>query len=83
MVRTFERRPAPVWQSAVGLGHDLHQRHAGTVEIDQGVLGGLVVYRLAGVLLQMQPLDTDANGFAVDVTSTSPAPTIGRLYWEI
>ena len=43
----------------VGLGHDLHQRHARAVEIDEGEFGVLVVDRLAGVLLQVQPLDAD------------------------
>ena len=43
----------------VGLGHDLHQRHARAIEIDQGQFGVLVVDRLAGVLLQVQALDAD------------------------
>ena len=49
----------------VGLGHDLHQRHAGAVEIDVGVFGMLVVDRLAGVLLQVQALDADLERLAV------------------
>ena len=43
----------------VGPRHDLHQRHARAVEVDVGVVGVLVVDRLAGVLLQMQALDAD------------------------
>jgi hypothetical protein len=41
----------------------------------------LVVQRLAGVLLQMQPLDADVDALAVRdrSTTTSPSPTIGRL----
>ena len=54
-------------RAQVGLGDDLHQRHAGAVEVDVGVLGVLVVDRLAGVLLQVQPLDADLERLAVDV----------------
>ena len=45
----------------------------------------LVVQRLAGVLLEMQPLDADGDALAVrrDRPSTSPSPTIGGLYWLI
>ena len=39
---------------------DLHQRHARAVEIDEGQRRMLVVHRLAGILLQMQP--RHANG---------------------
>ncbi len=48
----------------VGLGHDLHQRHAAAVEIDMGHRRRPVVQQLAGVLLQMQPLDADGRGLA-------------------
>ncbi len=41
----------------------------------------LLVQRLAGILLEMQPLDADGNGFAA--TTTSPSPTSGDLYWLI
>ena len=47
------------------LGDDLHQRDAGAVEIDIGVVGMLVVQAFARVLLQMQPFDADARGLAV------------------
>ena len=45
----------------------------------------LVVQALAGVLLQMQPLDADrdASRRSSRSTITSPSPTIGSLYWEI
>ena len=43
----------------VGLRDDLHQRDARAVEIDEGFRRRLVVQRLAGVLLEMQPLDAD------------------------
>ena len=51
----------------VGLRDDLHQRDAGAVEIDVGIIRVLVVDRLAGVLLQMQALDADLHRLAVDV----------------
>ena len=49
----------------IGLGHDLHQRDAGPVEIDERHGGVLVVQRLAGILLEMQTLDADPHGLAV------------------
>ena len=54
-------------RAQVRLGDDLHQRHAGAVEIDQGVLRVLVVDRLAGVLFEMQPLDPHLQCLVVDV----------------
>ncbi len=51
----------------VGTRHDLHQRDARAVEVDVGIVGVLVVDRLAGVLLQMQALDADLHRLAVDV----------------
>ena len=44
---------------------DLHQRGAGPVEIDEGEIGVLIVQALAGVLLQVQPLDPNREGRAV------------------
>ena len=46
----------------IRLGHDLHQRDARPVEIDIGAGGMLVVHQLAGVLLDMDALDTDHLG---------------------
>src|SRR6201746_1596312 len=46
-------------------GDDLHQRDAGAVEIDIGAVGMLVVQALAGVLLHVQSLDADTDGFAI------------------
>ncbi len=49
------------------LGHDLHQRDPGPVVVHQRILravdppGGADVHRLAGVLLQVHPLDLDAD----------------------
>src|ERR1051326_1824318 len=43
---------------------NLHQRHTRTVQIDIGIVWMLIVQALAGVLLQMQPLDTDLHRFA-------------------
>ena len=52
-------------RAQIGLRHDLHQRHAGAIEIDQRQRRVLIVQRLAGVLLEMQPLDADADRLAV------------------
>ena len=49
-------------RAQVGLRHDLHQGDAGAVEVDERHGGVLVVQRLAGVLLEMQPLDADPDG---------------------
>jgi hypothetical protein len=49
----------------VGHGDDLHQRRAGPVEVDVGGVGVEVVDRLAGVLLEVQPLDAHGEGRAV------------------
>ncbi len=46
-------------------GDDLHQRHARAVEIDEAAGGVLVVQGLAGILLQVQPLDADGDRGAV------------------
>src|SRR5215472_4321263 len=55
------------------LGDDLHQRDAGPVVVDERVLGALdtagsaaYVQRLAGVLLQVHPLDADPDRLAAD-----------------
>ena len=47
--------------------HDLHERHAGAVQIDVRIVGVLVLDRLAGVLLPMQALDADCLRLTVDV----------------
>ena len=52
-------------RAQIGLRHDLHQRHAGAIEIDIGYGRMAVVQRFAGVLLQMQPLDADGDALAV------------------
>src|SRR5665213_4174053 len=49
----------------VRLGDDLHQRDAGTVEIDIGLPRVLVVHALPGVLFQMQARDADLARRAV------------------
>ena len=62
MARSFFRNAAASSRGAhVRLGDDLHQRDAGAVEIDKGIVGMLVVQALAGILLQMQPLDADPD----------------------
>ena len=48
----------------IRLRDDLHQGNARTVEIDKGHGGMLIVQQLAGVLLQMQSLDTDRHALA-------------------
>ena len=66
MVRSLvEEGLGLVGGAQIGLGHDLHQRHAGAIEIDERHRGVLVVQRFAGILLEMQPLDADAHGLAV------------------
>src|SRR5262245_6831517 len=54
-------------RAQVGLGHDLHQRHAGAIEVNVGMLRVLVVEQFAGVLLQVQALDADPHGLPVHV----------------
>ncbi len=49
----------------IGLRYDLHQRHTGSIEIDERQSGVLIVQRLAGVLLEMQPLDADTDRLAI------------------
>src|SRR6185503_14275949 len=48
----------------VRLRHDLHQRHAGAVEIDIGEIRMAVVQALARILLEMQALDADIDALA-------------------
>ena len=69
----------------IGLADDLHQRHAATVEIDVGLRRILIVQRLAGILLQMQPRDADRLASLPSASSISilPAPTIGCSNWLI
>ena len=47
----------------IGLAHDLDQRHAGAVEVDQAVIR--LVDILAGVFLQMNPHQPDAARLAI------------------
>ncbi len=54
-----------VRRAHVGEGDDLHQRRAGAVEVDVGGVRVEVVDRLAGVLLQVQPLDPHREAGAV------------------
>src|SRR3569623_394386 len=49
----------------VRLGDDLHESHAGTVQVHERQGRVLVVDRLAGVLLEVKPLDTNLHHFAV------------------
>ena len=49
----------------IGLGDDFHQRHAGAIEVDERHRGMLVVQQLAGVLLEVKPLDADPRRLAV------------------
>ena len=63
--RSFVRKAlASSARAQVGLGHDLHQRDAGAVEIDERHGGVLIVQRLAGVLLEVQALDADLDALA-------------------
>jgi hypothetical protein len=58
---------------------------AGAVEIDEATSSGLVVQRLAGVLLEMQPLDADGDGIAVgrQVDHDLALADDRLLYWLI
>ena len=54
------------------------------LEVDQGHGRVLVMDRLAGVLLEMQPLDADDDALSGGKwRGTSPSPTIGDLDWLI
>ena len=56
----------------VGPAHDLHQRDAGAVVVDERVVGlvdataAADVQRLAGVLLEVRALDADARAVDLD-----------------
>ena len=69
----------------VRLGHDLHQRHARAVEVDQRRVGALIVQALAGVHLDVQAGDADRpwpcrrGGRSMSL----PLPTKGCAYCEI
>ena len=58
----------------VGLGHDLEQRHAGAVVVDERVLGvvdaaaATDVQRLAGVLFEVRTRDADALSVHLELT---------------
>src|ERR1019366_7109457 len=49
----------------VRLRHDLHQRHAGAVQVDITLRRMLIVQRLPRILLQMQPRHADLPGGAI------------------
>ena len=57
--------PRCLGRAQVRLGDDLHQPDAAAVEIDQRHGGMLLVQRLAGIRLEMQPLDPHGDGLAV------------------
>ena len=66
----------------VGPADDLDERHAGAVEVDQrgvaavdAAAGAADVGRLAGVLLEVGPLDADAGA----VGQVEPAVDVERL----
>ena len=52
-------------RAQVGLGDDLHQRHARAVEVDQRRIRALIVQALAGVHLDVQARDADPDAAAV------------------
>jgi hypothetical protein len=51
-------------RTEIRLRHDLHQSNTGSVEIDQRHGRMLIVNGFAGILLQMKPLDADADFLA-------------------
>ena len=70
-----------------GLGDDLHQRHAGAVEVDQAGLRRRRVAscsELAGVLFEVDARDADAARASprLDVEASRPRPS-GWSYWLI
>ena len=65
MERSFLQIGGRLFRRAhVRLRHDLHQRHAGAVEIDIGLGRMLVMQALARILLQMQAGDADFAGLS-------------------
>ena len=74
-------RPGLLGAANVRFGHYLNQRHPGTVEIEERVLramdatGLTLVETLAGVLLHMDPGDSDADRLAVDLEVEVPVNT--------
>ena len=58
----------------VGLAHDLEQRHAGAVEVDQAAAAVRVVDVLAGVLLHVDAGQADAPGRRRRRTISSQPP---------
>jgi hypothetical protein len=54
-------------RTQVGFGDDLHERYPRAIEIDQGIVGMLIVNEFACILLQVQPLDANAVCFPIDL----------------
>jgi len=65
-----EKRPDLVGPAEVGLGDDLHERDAGAVVVDEGVVGGVdratPVSEATGVLLEVCTTDTDRTALPLD-----------------
>src|SRR5579871_105592 len=59
-----EKRRRLLARAHIGFGHDLHQRDARAIEIDERMFGPLVVEHLAGILLEMQTFDANRRAFA-------------------
>ena len=79
-----EKRLGLVRRAQIRFAHDLHQRHAGAIEIDQRHGGMLVVQQFPGVLLEMKPLDADADRRAVShIDHDFALADDRRLYWLI
>jgi hypothetical protein len=69
-----------VGRANIRLRHDLHQRDAGPVEVDEGLRRMLIVQRLAGVLLQMQTGDADHFRRAVGAFDLDLALADDRMF---
>ena len=50
----------------IGLGNDFHQRDAAAIQIDIGFIRRKIVHGFPGVLLQMEPLNSDGD-FVADI----------------
>ena len=88
VVRSSEQELARVRRRAqVRLGHDLDERRAAAVEVDDRRAGAVDAARLAqvdqlrGILLEVRAVD--AHGRAVAGTASVPLDASGMSYWLI
>ncbi len=73
-------------RAKIGLGHDLDERHAGTVVVEVRMLGAVgepFVKRLAGILLEMDAGDPDGRALSPAANLDLPSLASGWSYCEI